>query len=177
MDRYSFIITGPKDAGKSTLCWQVLEYLNQLPVSKGGVITLQNDKKWFYLITDNSKIPFEASETEEFIPIGHFRVHKANLERTINSIQASLDSDYLFIDEIGLLELQGSGYFPVLHKVLSRDLGNILVVREMILNEFLSRFPQTRNYRIIPVENHATPSPLNIIKKYINQQIYDSHNI
>ncbi len=176
MARYSFIITGPKDAGKSTLSWQVLEYLDQLPVSKGGVITLQNDKKWFYLIADKAKIPFEANETEEFIPIGHFRVHKANLERTIRSVQASLDTDYLFIDEIGPLELQGSGYFPVLNAVLSREHGNILVVREMILKEFLTRFPQARNYRMIPVENRETISPLNIIKDHINKVLNHSHN-
>ncbi|MFX1283642.1 MAG: nucleoside-triphosphatase [Promethearchaeota archaeon] len=171
MTIYSFIITGPKDAGKSTLCWQVLEYLNQLPVSKGGVITLQNDKKWFYLIAERAKISFEANESDEFIPIGHFRIHKANLKRTITSIQTSLGTDYLFIDEIGPLELQGSGYFPVLKAVLSREHGNILVVREMILTEFLTQFPQTKNYRIVAVQNRKTRSPLDSIKKYINQSI------
>ena len=168
MVRYSFIITGPKDAGKSTLCWQVLEYLNQLPVSKGGVITLQNDKKWFYLIAEDLKIPFEANETEEFIPIGRFRIHKANLDYTISSIKTNLNRNYLFIDEIGLLELQGSGYFPVLNAVLSREHGNILVVRKMILKEFLSRFPQTKTYKIVQVENRETSLPLNIIKNHIN---------
>ena len=167
----SFIITGQINAGKSTLCWQVLEYLNKQPVSIGGVITLQNDKKWFYLITEDSKIPFEADETEEFIPIGRFRIHKANLENVINSIKANLESDYLFIDEIGLLELQGSGFFPVLNTVLSREQGNILVVRESLLDDFSSQFPQTNTYKIFHVKNRETSSPLNTIKKHINQQL------
>ena len=171
----SFIIIGRQNAGKSTLCWQVLEYLTKQPVSIGGVITLQNDKKWFYLIAEDSKIPFEANETEEFIPIGRFRIHKANLEHTISSIKANLDSDYLFIDEIGLLELQGSGYFPVLNAVLSREHGNILVVRKMVLNEFFSRFPQTITYKIIQVENRVTSLPLNIIKNHINQRLNYSY--
>lgn len=175
MAGYSFIITGTKEAGKSTLCWQVLDYLKEQSVSIGGVITLQKDKKWFYLIAERSKLPFEADETDEFIPIGHFRVHKVNLEHVISSIQASLDSDYLFIDEIGLLELQGSGYFPVLNSVLSREHGNILVVREMILGEFLARFPQAKAYKIIQVKNRETSFPLSTIKRDINKQLNYSH--
>lgn len=171
MGGYSFVITGQIDAGKSTLCWQVLEYLNQKQVSTSGVITLQNDKKWFYLITENVKIPFEADDTVDFIPIGRFRIHKNNLKRTINSIQASLDSDYLFVDEIGLLELQGSGYFPILNAVFSREQGNILVVRESFLDDFFSQFPQANAYIIIHIKNRETSSPLNRIKKYINQQL------
>ncbi|MHA2246566.1 MAG: nucleoside-triphosphatase [Candidatus Hodarchaeales archaeon] len=165
----SFIITGRQNAGKSTLCWQVLEYLNNQAVSIGGVITLQNDKKWFYLIAEDSKIPFEANETEEFIPIGRFRIHKVNFEYTISSIKANLDSDYLFIDEIGLLELQGSGYFPIINAVLSREQGNILVVRENLLDDFSSHFPQANTYKIFHVENRETSSALNTIKKHINQ--------
>ncbi len=164
----SFVITGQKQAGKSTLCWQVLEYLNQKHVSTSGVITLQNDKKWFFLITENVKIPFEANEIDDFIPIGQFRIHKNNLKRTINNIQASLDSDYLFVDEIGLLELQGSGYFPILNAVLSREQGNILVVRESLLDDFFSQFPQTKSYKIIRVVNRETSLPLNIMKKHIS---------
>lgn len=175
MVRYSFIITGPKDAGKSTLCWQVLEYLNQLPVSKGGVITLQNDKKWFYLIAEDSKIPFEADETEEFIPIGHFHVNKANLGLTINSIQTHLDSDFLFIDEIGLLELQGSGFYPVLNSVLTREHGNVLVVRETILDKFLVQYPRAREYKTLRVEDYEISSSLNIIKKDIIKKLNDFH--
>jgi nucleoside-triphosphatase THEP1 len=168
MGGYSFVITGQKEAGKSTLCWQVLEYLNQKHVSTSGVITLQNDKKWFFLITENVKIPFEANEIDDFIPIGQFRIHKNNLKRTINNIQASLDSDYLFVDEIGLLELQGSGYFPILNAVLSREQGNILVVRESLLDDFFSQFPQTKRYKIIRVVNRETSLPLNIMKKHIS---------
>ncbi|MFX0013077.1 MAG: nucleoside-triphosphatase [Promethearchaeota archaeon] len=177
MQGYSFIITGRKDAGKSTLCWQILEYLNQQPVSIGGVITLQNDKKWFYLVAEKSKIPFEASEIDEYIPIGDYHVHKINLKYAINSIKKGLDSDFLFIDEIGPLELQGSGYFPILDSVLSREQGNILVIRETILNEFLSMYPLIKKYRLIKVESHETLSPLNFFKNMITQTSNDSQKI
>ena len=171
----SFIITGPRNAGKSTLCWQTLEHLKQQSVSISGVITLQNDKKWFYLIAEDSKIPFEADETEEFIPIGHFHVNKANLGLTINSIQTHLDSDFLFIDEIGLLELQGSGFYPVLNSVLTREHGNVLVVRETILDKFLVQYPRAREYKTLRVEDYEISSSLNIIKKDIIKKLNDFH--
>jgi nucleoside-triphosphatase THEP1 len=171
MGGYSFVITGQKNAGKSTLCWQVLKYLNKTQVSTSGVITLQNDKKWFYLITEKTKIPFEAEETEAFIPIGQFRIHRNNLKRVVNSIQTGLDQDFLFVDEIGLLELRGSGYFPILNAVLTREQGNILVVKESLLDDFFSQYPQAKAYTIIQVKNHEITSPLNIIEKHINQQL------
>ena len=166
----SFIVTGSREAGKSTLCWLILDFLKQQPVSIGGVITLQNDKKWFYLISTEVKIPFEANETEEFIPIGLFRIHKTNLNQAIRSIQSSMDRDYLFIDEIGQLELQGNGYSPILDGAMSREHGNILVVKETVLDDFFGLFPKTKNYKMIKIENKETSSPLSIIKKHISSQ-------
>jgi nucleoside-triphosphatase THEP1 len=165
----SFIITGQIKSGKSTLCWQLLEYLNQIDVTTSGVITLQNDKRWFYLITEKVKIAFEAFDNVDFIPIGQFRIHKDNLNKTISSIRAGIKSDYLFVDEIGQLELQGSGYYPILSAVFSREQGNILVVRESLLDNFLSQFPQTKTYKIIQVRNHETSIPLSTVKAYIEQ--------
>ena len=170
MGGLSFIITGQIQAGKSTLCWQLLEYLNHTNVTTSGVITLQNDKKWFYLITEKLKIAFEASDNVDFIPIGQFRIHKKNLNQTISSIRSAMNADYLFVDEIGQLELQGGGYYPIFNEVFSRRQGNILVVRESLLANFLSQFPQTKTYKIIQVKNHETSKPLKKIKAYIKSQ-------
>jgi nucleoside-triphosphatase THEP1 len=170
MSGCSFVITGQIQSGKSTLCWQLLEYLNQADVTTSGVITLQNDKKWFYLISEKVKLAFEANDNVDFIPIGQFRIHKSNLNLTISSIKAGINSSYLFVDEIGPLELQGSGYYPILNAVFSREEGNILVVRDSLLEKFFSQFPQTKTYKIIQVKNHETFIPFNTIKAYIEEQ-------
>jgi len=166
----SFIITGPRRAGKSTLCWRLLGYFRkQATMTIGGVITLQNHKKYFYLISEDVKIPFEANNNEEFVKIGHYKIHKTNLKLAINSIQKSLRSDFLFIDEIGILELQEKGYYPVLETVISRDKSNILVVRESILDEFIALYPQLSEYEVVNVVDQEISIPFNIIKNYINQ--------
>ena len=170
MSGCSFVITGQIQAGKSTLCWQLLKYLNQTNITTSGVITLQNDKKWFYLISEKVRLAFEAADNVDFIPIGQFRIHKENLNQTISSIRAGINSNYLFVDEIGQLELQGSGYYPILDAVFSREQGNILVVRESLLDNFFSQFPQTKTYKIIQVKNHETLIPFKTIKAYIEEQ-------
>lgn len=147
----SYLITGPRQVGKSTLCCKLMEYLHGRGASIGGVITIQNDSRSFYLLGDQQKIPFEASSDEEYIPIGKYRIHKGNMEHTKLRIIADLDKDYLFLDEVGILELTGSGFYPVLDQVLSRKDGTILVVRESIINQFLSEFSIKFAYEIISV--------------------------
>ncbi|MFX0181587.1 MAG: nucleoside-triphosphatase [Candidatus Hodarchaeota archaeon] len=165
----SFIITGPKRAGKSTLCWHLLKYIRkQAVVTAGGVITLQNQKRYFYLISENIKLPFQSLNDEELIKIGQYKIHKINLKLAVDSIWKGIKSDILFIDEIGILELQEKGYHPVLETAISRVKSNILVVRESILNEFIKRYPQARDYEVVEVIDQEILTPFNIIKNYIN---------
>ena len=147
----SYLITGPRQAGKSTLCWKLVKFLHGRGLSLGGVLTIQEDSKSFFLIRDQQKIPFEASGDEEFIPIGQFKIHKVNLERVRSQIIADLDTDYFFLDEIGILELMRGGFFPVMEQIISRKDGTILVIRESILDQFLSKFSMEFTYEIINV--------------------------
>ncbi len=74
-NRPSFIITGPTKGGKSTLCWEVLQYLQSSDIAVGGVITLQNSVRWFYLIQSDKKISFEGNKQEDYMPVGKFRIN------------------------------------------------------------------------------------------------------
>jgi nucleoside-triphosphatase THEP1 len=167
MNKVSILITGHKGAGKSTLCWQVLKYLYIQGIKAAGVITLQNDKKWFYVISSKLKIPFEARENENYIPIGQFRVHKENLEKTISNILSNINCEFLFIDEIGFLELQGEGYYPILDAAISREKNNIFVVKKRILDNFQELYPRTKSYQVISVTNRQITEPYEKIKLLI----------
>jgi nucleoside-triphosphatase THEP1 len=169
VSRISFIITGPKRVGKSFLCWQILKYLRELPVSAGGVITLQNKKKWFYLVLEKQKISFEIdTDDEEFIPIGSYKVHKKNLDRVILAIQTGITCDYLFVDEIGGLELQKKGYYPVLNDVFNREMNNIIVVNQKKISEFFKQYPKAQTYEVINIEHCWIYPYYNVIKNQID---------
>lgn len=153
MSKSSYIFTGPREVGKSTLCWKILQYLKTYSRKCGGVITLQNSQRWFYLVSTYEKLPFEAKGSEPFIPIGQYKIHKENLVKALESIRRSIDSTFFFLDEIGYLELNNDGYYPVLDLVLSRHNNNFLVVKEIILKDFLKKYPEISQYQIIRIQN------------------------
>jgi len=170
MKHYSIIITGTIGAGKSTLCWKIYRYLKGFTDSIGGVITLQNEKKWFYLIAENVKISFEAEEREDFLHIGNYKVSIKNLQIANQSIRSSLGKDFLFIDEIGFLELQFQGYYEVLDLVIKRNQSNIFVVKERILNDLIRKYPMLEYYQVVKVSNLNIGKALENLKKTYNPE-------
>ncbi|MHA1973352.1 MAG: nucleoside-triphosphatase [Candidatus Hodarchaeales archaeon] len=167
MANNSFIITGAIGAGKSSLCLQIVNYLRPLPVTIGGVITIQDNKKFFYLVNKNERMAFEAGDLDEFVPVGRFKIHKRNLGRVLSEITKEIGYDYFFIDEIGYLELEGGGYFPVLKQVFKRNNTTFVVVKKKILEELIENFPQLKDYHVIIISNKDYSRELNLIKTKI----------
>jgi len=167
--RPSFIITGPRGAGKSTLCMQILEYLRNHRKYAGGVITTQNSSKWLYLVQDDRKIRFEARCDEEYIQVGKFRVHKENMQHAVDQIMRSLEEEYLFIDEIGILEMNKGGFYPGLEKAFLREDGNIFVVRESIQQEIMDSYFINFDFQIIHLANRQTKGSFDLITSEIDK--------
>ncbi len=169
--RPSFIITGPRRAGKSTLCMQILQYLRNHHKNVGGVITTQNSSKWIYLVQADRKIRFEARIDEECIQVGKFRIHKGNMQQAVNHIIKSLENEYLFIDEIGILEMNKGGFYPGLERGFSRGEGNMFVVRESILEEILDSYNVSSDFQIIHAANRQNKVSLDLITSEIDKYL------
>ncbi|MHA1933600.1 MAG: nucleoside-triphosphatase [Promethearchaeota archaeon] len=167
--RPSFIITGPRRAGKSTICLDILQYLKNNDKDAGGVITIQNSSRWMYLVRDDRKIRFEAKSDEEYIQVGKFRIHKANMQQALTHIESSLEAEFLFIDEIGILELNMGGFYPVLEKAFSRKQGNIFVVRESIVENILDSFDFNNSFQIVRVKKIQYKKSLDFIKTEVGK--------
>jgi nucleoside-triphosphatase THEP1 len=165
----SFLITGPSRTGKSSLGYKILQYIQDRGFSAGGVITLQNSARWFYLIQSRKKVPFEATDEEQSVEIGKFQISKPNLEYAISHIKDAKDLDFLFIDEIGILEMNGGGYFPVLEMSVSRAYGNIFIVRESIFDIFKTRFNLKFDYDILHCSYDNNSSHLSHMKRKIDK--------
>ncbi len=166
----SFLITGPSRAGKSTLSYKILEHIQDRGFSAGGVITLQNSSRWFYLIQSGERLRFEAFNDEPVVKIGKFYISKTNLEQAIQHIKDARNLDFLFIDEIGILEMNGGGYFPVLKSSLSRTRGNIFIVRESIFEDFKRKFNPKFNYEVLRCSFELNPTHLNHVKRKIDKE-------
>ncbi len=150
---------------------QILQYLRNHRKGAGGVITTQNSSRWIYLVQTDRKIRFEAKVDEECIKVGKFRVHKENMQQAVNDIMKSLENEYLFIDEIGILEMNKGGFYPSLERAFSRREGNIFVVRESILEEILDSYKMSFDFQIIRAANRQNKASFELITSEIDKYL------
>jgi nucleoside-triphosphatase len=150
------ILQGPIHSGKTTYLKQFILNHNNCAGILSPVI---NDKRYFLNIR-NSEMRFmeaESDETEIF-EIGRFKFSIAAFQWAIEVLLNSYEDmpDYLIIDEIGPLELQGKGFAETLSFLLRLPDVNtnlILVIREAAVDAVIEKFGiERKNIAFMHVE-------------------------
>ena len=100
---------------------------------------------------------------------GGVHIHKGNMQQAIIQIERSLEIEYLFVDEIGILEMNKGGFYPVLEKAFSREQGNIFVVRESLVEDILDSYDFNYNFQIIRVKKSQYKKSLDFIKSEVGK--------
>jgi len=105
-----------------------------------------DDKRFVYHIDSRSLKALESGNEANSIIIGDYKFDLSTLEWARNNLMESYNKNpnWLIIDEVGPLELEGKGLEPVISKILT-DCVNfkgriIIVVREKILHRFLDHY-------------------------------------
>jgi nucleoside-triphosphatase THEP1 len=140
-----FILTGPVHSGKTTLLRKAVKKLMALNVPVSGFLSLalyEGNRILgydLYEIRTNQSTPFLRKEGQDkWERIGDYFFLPEGLAKAKKIISTHTPSQWLFVDEIGLLELSGKGVWPVLKKVLFLSRPHILiVVRRPVLQDFL----------------------------------------
>lgn len=141
-----FILSGPVHGGKTTLLENSLAGWASRGLAFGGflsVAVLDGQGRTEYDLLDlkeGRRLPFlrrtgepEAERTGPFFFVGR------TLELARAIILRAGPGELLIVDEVGPLELQGSGLWPALREVIFRpDVKTVLVVREEILEKFVA---------------------------------------
>lgn len=137
------IYTGRVKSGKTT---RLMEWAASKKNVCGIFQPVIDEKRFVYHIDSRSLKALECSEEANSIIIGNYKFDLSTLEWARNSLLDSFykNSDWLIIDEVGPLELEGQGLEPVISKIIS-ECGNfkgriIFIVREKILNRFLDHY-------------------------------------
>lgn len=102
-----------------------------------------NSKEYFI-----SQCIHPAKENEPLVTIGRFSFYSASFSKATAVILTSLvhEPDWLVIDEIGRLEMKGSGFHDVLQEIIplyqkTRNNGKLLlVIRNSLLDDVVSFF-------------------------------------
>ncbi len=143
-DAKLILITGQRQAGKSTLCERLVGELRAASVAVSGLITRRtgpHDQEVLELRSGQTyplTLPFaevEGSATP------HFRMDPAALARALDALRESFPTQVFILDEIGPLELKrGQGWAAALDWLATeRYAAALVVIRPELLGDLVAR--------------------------------------
>jgi nucleoside-triphosphatase THEP1 len=145
-----FVLTGAVHSGKTSRLTRVVDELRKAGVELGGYLSQVAKIKGkivgydLHGLGDGQVIPFIRKRGEKnWEKIGSYYFLPSGLSRSKVLIGGCSDNDLLIVDEIGPLELQRQGVWPVLKDVIARpSTFALLVIRRSILDDFLKLLPR-----------------------------------
>lgn len=145
-----YLITGKTKSGKTTELFRwIIDKENV-----GGILQpVVNGKRFIYSISEKRLIQLEVSvknflnvKDEALIRIGKYLFLKDGFDKARDLLQKDFKSncEWLIIDEVGPLELNGSGLEPTVSNILKNSnsfSGSIIIViRELLIDDFINKF-------------------------------------
>ena len=142
-----FILSGSVHSGKTT---RLIKWLKDKNNVQGIISPIINGKRYLVNIQSDEKRILEidsGSSQENIIKVGTYIFDKSVFEWACKIILDAVKTnpDWLIIDEVGPLELQGEGLAKAAKKVLSNKnilVGTnlVLVVRDSLMTDFLNHY-------------------------------------
>lgn len=149
----NFIISGGIHAGKTTFAKNLANELSNLGVGVGGFLSLgtfsNGERATFSLLglLSGEEVLLastnEADISGEKVPFMKYFFSKEAIELGKNEFLAAVNygSNFIFVDEIGKMELDGAGWAPLLQAPPEAS-SIIAVVRDCFTDEVNKRFFQ-----------------------------------
>lgn len=142
------LITGPKDAGKTTFLRNYISLLAAKGESAGGILSLAEVgggiKHTYYawdIKTGNSWPLVSDRKFQNSIDYGRYSFSAEGYKRAGEVLQNARDCSHLIIDELGPVELLGFGFAEDLKRLLPVYKGELfIVVRESLVKEVIGFF-------------------------------------
>jgi nucleoside-triphosphatase len=166
-----FIITGDPQQGKTTFVMTLIEKLHQVGFTTGGFVApgeFCDNRRCSFKLTDvktgetkplckrdhdgsESNIPFTFFEEGQ--QFGRHLLRQENLK----------DCDFVFIDEIGPLELQGKGWAGSVMSLLECGFSKqIWVVRRSLVQQVIQKFGLVRAV-VLDIESNTLEQAVELI--------------
>ncbi len=164
------IISGEQRQGKTTFLKSVIEQLKEEKIAFDGIIAEgidQNEKRKGFKINHlkTGKIfPLATTTTKpNFIKYGRFYFDPV-IFTEVNDILKNAESDYVIIDEIGPLEIQGKGWSESIDELLTKNTPMIWVVRKSLLEKVINHWQITKA-QVFDIGKYQVSDVITSIKK------------
>lgn len=145
------ILTGGIKSGKTT---RLMLWASSRKNIDGILQPVIEEKRFIYHLGSKTLKQLEIADEANAVQIGNYKFSGTVFSWSQNVIVSCFQQnlDWLVIDEIGPLELEGKGLEPAITKIISERndfCGNILcVVRDSILEKFIQHYRIENSYEI-----------------------------
>lgn len=150
-----FILTGPVHTGKTS---RLMHWATRKKNIDGIFQPVIDGKRFIYHIASRILRLLETDAKGEVTMIGKFKFSNQTFDWAKNILDDCMNKEleWLVIDEIGPLELEGKGLEPAVSKIINQvDMlnGNVLcVVRDSILEKFVKHYHLESKYDLINLD-------------------------
>jgi len=142
----AIIITGRKNSGKTNLIEDLLAELKFRNKNVSGILSqayVRKGKKVKYYVCDIQtglkKLLCSEENTGSAVQLGNFGFYIEGINFGLEAL--SNKSDFIFIDEIGRLELQGQGWSSALDNFINENNSIFLIgVRKDIVEKIIKKW-------------------------------------
>ncbi len=147
-----FILTGEIKTGKTT---RLMQWATNKTSIDGIFQPVIDGRRFIYHISSKTLKPLETMQTENIISIGKYKFSIQTFEWAQEILREAFNNQnkWIIIDEVGPLELKGTGLEPEFHKLISETKNSsvklILVIRNSILNDVIKFYNLEGKFQII----------------------------
>ena len=139
------LISGVSGVGKTSLCERIVEIAEEKGWKCGGVLCpVAGEGSTAIDLSTGEKEEMATTDSKaEGIPVGNYIINENGISLGKKAIRNAIEngSDLVFIDEIGPLEREGDGLFPEAKRAIATEKDVIIIIREKMLDEFITKFP------------------------------------
>ena len=161
------VVGGPR-SGKTSWCREYIDGLRKRGCGVGGVLSLPIEKQGQRIgfnVTDlltGKDTPFaRLSPLKRFRggeSVGDYAISRRGISFARGAIERAIENrcDWVVIDEVGPLELDGKGLMPAVESALASPANVLIVVRTSLEEALQRRFPQ---YKFVVIADLAGSRP------------------
>ena len=144
---YLIVVVGDAGTGKTPWIEQLIRLLKNNNETVDGIISKKNqqsDDKWNHdiiRISTNEKHQLTTmDEIDTDIKIGKFNLYEDSIKWGNEQLVTMQKSDWLIVDEVGILEFDGGGFLPGLKSIVSSFRGYLVITLRHTLFQHLDNF-------------------------------------